>query len=301
MKEQQITTQVPDTQLANTEVTETLQEKAVGTNDTSKEEVVTEATTEASNKTTDVASENVDNNVQEVDELKKRLKEYELREEESKNLSERLGVPKDVSPELMQAEQQLLMVNNQAQQAYISLCNEYGVDYRPEKIEASANELANKDPKKYYDLLYKLNQLDTAVSAKRQEVDNFVRAKQYEQAVAKYNQALQASPAMASALNAYLGGQQGDPRVLTEQFMNLVVPMYQEAITYGKLLAEQQAVNNQANPAEILNNNTMTSNSSYATTGPKIYTIAEIEKMDDATFAKNEAEITRQYRAGLIK
>lgn len=302
MEEQQITTEVTDTQLAHTETTETPQEIAVGTDGTENQEVVTEATTEASNEINEVAPEQVvDNTAPDVDELRQRLKEYELRDEETKNLSERLGLSGNINPELMQAEQLLLQVNNQAQQAYINLCNEFGVDYRPEKIEASASELASKDPKKYYDLLYKLNQLDANVTQQRTQVESFLRVKQTEQAAMKYKDLLNASPKLNQALEMYLNQTHIAPQQAVEQFMQIATPLCQEMFNMGKMFAQQEALKKTESPAQVLNNNTMSQTATYATQSPKVFTNDEIAKMDLATYAKYRDEIDRQAAQGLIK
>lgn len=237
-----------------------------------------------------------------VNDLKRQLEEYRLKEEELKNLSQRLGTDKQGDVQIAAAYQQLDIVNNQAQQAYIQLCNEFGVDYRPDRIEASAKELLEKNPQGYYDLQYRLNQLDTIVENKRAEVNNFIHARQMETAKAKYEQVLNASPAMASAMNAYLGANQGhNPIELMDGFMELATPMYREAFEYGKLYAQQEAMKANNQPANILNNNTIVNNTGYTAEAPKVFTRAEIANMDDRTFAKYEKEIDRQYKAGLIK
>lgn len=238
----------------------------------------------------------------EMNDLKRQLEEYRLKEEELKNLSQRLGTDKQGDVQIAAAYQQLDIVNNQAQQAYIQLCNEFGVDYRPDRIEASAKELLEKNPQGYYDLQYRLNQLDTIVENKRAEVGNFIHARQMETARAKYEQVLNASPAMASAMNAYLGANQGhNPIELMDGFMELATPMYREAFEYGKLYAQQEAMKANNQPANILNNNTIVNNTGYTAEAPKLFTRAEIANMDDATFAKYEKEIDRQVKAGLIK
>ena len=238
----------------------------------------------------------------EMNDLKRQLEEYRLKEEELKNLSQRLGTDKQGDVQIAAAYQQLDIVNNQAQQAYIQLCNEFGVDYRPDRIEASAKELLEKNPQGYYDLQYRLNQLDTIVENKRAEVGNFIHARQMETARAKYEQVLNASPAMASAMNAYLGANQGhNPIELMDGFMELATPMYREAFEYGKLYAQQEAMKANNQPANILNNNTIVNNTGYTAEAPKLFTRAEIANMDDATFAKYEKEIDRQAKAGLIK
>lgn len=238
----------------------------------------------------------------EMNDLKRQLEEYRLKEEELKNLSQRLGTDKQGDVQIAAAYQQLDIVNNQAQQAYIQLCNEFGVDYRPDRIEASAKELLEKNPQGYYDLQYRLNQLDTIVENKRAEVGNFIYQRQMQTAQAKYNQVLNASPAMANAMNAYLGANQGyNPIELMDGFMELATPMYREAFEYGKLYAQQEAMKAAQQPAQVLNNNTITTNTTHSVDLPTTLTLADVEKMDVKTYAKNAALIDKLYAEGKLK
>lgn len=238
----------------------------------------------------------------EMNELKRQLEEYRLKEEELKNLSQRLGTDKQGDVQIAAAYQQLDIVNNQAQQAYIQLCNEFGVDYRPDRIEASAKELLEKNPQGYYDLQYRLNQLDTIVENKRAEVGNYIYQRQMQTAQAKYNQVLNASPAMANAMNTYLGANQGhNPIELMDGFMELAGPMYKEAFEYGKLYAQQEAIKANQQPANVLNNNTITTNTTHSVDLPTSLTLADVEKMDVKTYAKNAALIDRLYAEGKLK
>lgn len=246
---------------------------------------------EPSNKTSD-----------DVTELRRQLDEYKLKEEELLNLSQRLGTDKQGDTQIAAAYQQLEIVNNQAQQAYIQLCNEFGVDYRPDKIEASAKELLEKNPQGYYDLQYRLNQLDTIVENKRAEVGNFIYNRQLQAANNKYANVLNASPAMKEALNAYMGVNRNiNPIEAMDGFMNLAAPMYREAFEYGKLYAQQEAIKAAQQPKEILNNNTIATSTSHTIDTPPTLTLADVEKMDVKTYAKNAALIDKLYAEGKLK
>ena len=246
---------------------------------------------EASNETSD-----------DVTELRRQLDEYKLKEEELLNLSQRLGTDKQGDTQIAAAYQQLEIVNNQAQQAYIQLCNEFGVDYRPDRIEASAKELLEKNPQGYYDLQYRLNQLDTIVENKRAEVGNFIYHRQLQAANNKYANVLNASPAMKEALNAYMGVNRNiNPIEAMDGFMNLAAPMYREAFEYGKLYAQQEAIKAAQQPKEILNNSTIATSTSHTIDTPPILTLADVEKMDVKTYAKNAALIDKLYAEGKLK
>lgn len=252
---------------------------------------------EDKNSTTDLTEGSED-----INDLKRQLEEYKLKEEELKNLSQRLGTDKQGDIQIAAAYQQLDIVNNQAQQAYIQLCNEFGVDYRPDKIEASAKELLEKNPQGYYDLQYRLNQLDNIVESKRAEVGNYIYQRQMDTARAKYNQVINASPALAQAMNAYIGANQGhNPIELMDGFMELATPMYREAFEYGKLYAQQEAMKAAQQPKEVLNNNTIVNNTSHSVDLPTTLTLADVEKMDVKTYAKNAALIDKLYAEGKLK
>ena len=70
-----------------------------------------------------------------VEELQAKIKEYEVRDEEDRKLRETLGI-QDVDQQtfnLMNMDQQIV---NVGKQEYIRLCNEYGIDANPSKIDA---------------------------------------------------------------------------------------------------------------------------------------------------------------------
>lgn len=311
-----------NTNIVNTGVDTTVDSGATEQVNTTQENTAVEGTTENVHKnpvegpTTDVNNtEGINTQVDDknattdqldtsndVNVLKRQLEEYRLKEEELKNLSQRLGTDKQGDIQIAAAYQQLDIVNNQAQQAYIQLCNEFGVDYRPDRIEASAKELLEKNPQGYYDLQYRLNQLDTIVENKRAEVGNYIYQRQMQTARAKYDNVLNASPAMANAMNAYLGANQGhNPIELMDGFMELATPMYREAFEYGKLYAQQEAIKAAQQPAQVLNNSTITNNTSHSVDLPTTLTLADVEKMDVKTYAKNAALIDKLYAEGKLK
>lgn len=239
---------------------------------------------------------------EDIELLKKQLDEYKLKEEEVKQLSSRLGTTNFRDMQIFEANKQLDIIDNQAQQAYISLCNQYGVDYRPDKIEASANELKSKDPQAYYDLNYKLNQLDNVVNQQRNEIQNFVRNREIQLSAQKYNKVLNASPVLRQQLNNYLTTvNPANPSKDIDMFMQIAQSIQAEAFEYGKLFAQQEAKKVETSPETILNNNSIVQGSNGGTTtGAKPLTMADIEKMDLATYSKYATEIDRLRSEGRL-
>ena len=199
----------------------------------------------------------------------------------------------------MEAIKQRDIIDNQAQQAYVKLCNKYGVDYRAENIEASAKALKEKDPQAYYDLQYELGQLDNIVNEKRGVIDNFITQKQVQTSLSKYGQLLNASPTLKQQLNSYLNTVPlTDPVNQIDTFMQMATAIQREAIEIGKILAQQQA--QAQSPANVLNNSVMAQQTSYSATPPKTWTRQEIAAMSDKEFAKYEKEIDRAVREGRV-
>lgn len=234
-----------------------------------------------------------------VEALQKQVQEYQAKEQETRELLSRLGTGGNTDIQVLEAIKQRDIIDNQAQQAYVKLCNKYGVDYRAENIEASAKALKEKDPQAYYDLQYELGQLDNIVNEKRGVIDNFITQKQVQTSLNKYGQLLNASPALKQQLNSYLNTVPlTDPVNQIDTFMQMATAIQREAIEIGKILAQQQA--QAQSPANVLNNSVMAQQTSYAATPPKTWTRQEIAAMSDKEFAKYEKEIDRAVREGRV-
>lgn len=234
-----------------------------------------------------------------VEALQKQVQEYQAKEQETRELLSRLGTDGNTDTQVLEAIKQRDIIDNQAQQAYVKLCNKYGVDYRAENIEASAKALKEKDPQAYYDLQYELGQLDNIVNEKRGVIDNFITQKQVQTSLSKYGQLLNASPALKQQLNSYLNTVPlTDPVNQIDTFMQMATAIQREAIEIGKILAQQQA--QAQSPANVLNNSVMAQQTSYAATPPKTWTRQEIAAMSDKEFAKYEKEIDRAVREGRV-
>ena len=238
---------------------------------------------------------------EDIEHLKKQLDEYRLRDEEINQLSERLGTNKIQDVQIFEANKQLDILDNQAQQAYINLCNQFGVDYRPDKIEASANELKAKDPQAYYDLNYRLGQLDSTVTKQRQQVQEFIRNREIAISLDKYRNILTASPALNQQLNSYLqASNTANPTQDIDMFMNMAQAIQKEAFEYGKLFAQQEFNKAKSSPAEVLNQSSMVQNGVGTTGNMKPLTMSEIEKMDLATYSKYAAQIDKLRLEGKL-
>lgn len=245
---------------------------------------------------------NLPNVEEDINSLKQQLEEYRLRDEEVRQLSERLGTNKVPDVQIFEAQRNLDILDNQAQQAYITLCNQFGVDYRPDKIEASANELKAKDPQKFYELQNRIEKLDSLVTQKRNEANQFIRQRELNLALAKHQQILNASPMLQQQLNSYLRNANIDnPMQQIDMFVDMAQAIQREAFEYGKIFSQQENLKQQQNPNNVLNNTVMATNQSYSGQAPKIFTRAEIANMSQSEFEKYEKEIDQAVREGRIR
>lgn len=303
MEEQQ-TSVVENNGVENSVPVEVPEENAqVETTQTNVEGDVTNNQTEVSNESVKAneISQDTPNAQEDITSLKKQLEEYRLKEEEINQLSNRLGTNNVSDYQIFEANKQLDILDNQAQQAYIALCNQFGVDYRPEKIEASANELKSKDPQAYYDLNYRLSQLDATVNQQRAQVTNFIRNREIQIAMDKYRPILNASPMLSQQLNNYLQtAHPANPVQDIDMFISMAQSIQREAFEYGKLFAQQEANKATQNPQEILNSNSIVQNSNGATGTMKPLTLSDIEKMDLATYSKYAAQIDKLRLEGKL-
>lgn len=222
-----------------------------------------------------------------------RLAEYEVKEKELNDLKGRLGVQDTVQDnQVFSAQQQLAIVENQAQQEYIRLCNEYGVDYRPDKIDASGKELLEKDPKAFYELRFKLEGLNNQIEAKRNEVTNFIQQREFNAAFERNKQIFETSPAISKVVKEYVDAGLSPNEI--DKVVASGLSIAQEAYEMGRraALAEKQAVS----PAKVLNNNTISQQTqSTPVVENKPFTLEDIANMDVATYKAHEKEIDKLF------
>jgi hypothetical protein len=230
------------------------------------------------------------------DEIQKkldRLAEYEVKEKELSDLKDRLGVKDTIQDnQVFSAQQQLAIVENQAQQEYIRLCNQYGVDYRPDKIDASGKELLEKDPKAFYELRYQLEGLNNQIEAKRNEVNAFVTQRELNAAYERNKQVFEASPAISRVVKEYVdaGASPADIDGIVRSGLSIA----QEAYEMGR----QAALNEKAkvDPAKVLNNNTISQQSqSTPVVENKPFTLEDVANMDIETYKAHQKEIDKLF------
>lgn len=128
------------------------------------------------------------------EELARKLKEYELKEQEQEALKRRLGLDDSYDNDeanLINMEQAII---NRGKRQYLDLCTKYGVDANPDTIEQTVQNLKLTDPAKGFQLERDIENLSYRVNAQKNEIVNY----QYQNSLNKfYNEnieLLQASP-----------------------------------------------------------------------------------------------------------
>ena len=228
------------------------------------------------------------------EEIQKRLdklKEYEVKDNELNELRNRLGSQAPQDNTIFQARQQLAMVENLAQQEYIKLCNEYGVDYRPDMIDKSSQVLKEKDPQAYYDLKYKLNNICDGLEAKRNEVEGFVNRYELNNAIERHRKIFDTSPAVSTVMDGLLKEGFVTAANMDTVIQNYMMPIMREAYEAGR----QSAAQTPPSPAKVLNNSVITQQQATPLPQKQQFTLDEIASMDSATYKKYQAEIDKLF------
>ena len=234
-----------------------------------------------------------------IEELQSKLKQYEIREEEDRLLREQLGL-NDVDSQTynyMNIDQQIV---NEGKQVYLRLCNEFGVDANPEKIDASVEELKKTDPAKAYEFQRRFEQLGQEVEYKRHAVQQQNAVYEINKFEQDYSQLLQAAPALNNIMAQYIQAYGANTTNMYGQLKNvidIILPAYQEAFNAGKQYALQDRAKKDTSGVQggvaVANTQTYTPST--------IFTREQIAKMSSEEFAKYEKQIQQQMLEGKIQ
>ena len=233
-----------------------------------------------------------------VEELQAKIKEYEVRDEEDRKLRETLGL-QDVDQQtynLMNMDQQIV---NMGKQQYLRLCNEYGIDANPDKIDASVKVLKETDPAKGFEFERRFEQLGNEVVGRRQAVQQQTAAYEVSKFQNDFNQILNASPALTNVMAQYIQANGPTPNMYGQlhNVMDIILPVYQEAYNAGKQFALQDKVKSDTSAVQggVATQNTQTYSSS------PVFTRDQIKHMSTEEFAKHEKAIMQQMLEGKIQ
>ena len=236
-----------------------------------------------------------------AEELKAKLREYEVREEEDRVLREKLGL-KDIDQatyNYMNLDQQIV---NEGKQVYLRLCNEYGIDANPDKIDASVEALKQSDPAKAYEFQRKFESLGNEVTNRRQAVqqqNTYYEVQKFER---DYNDIIQASPALNNVLTQYVQTynpmQGGDVYGQLKGVVDILMPCYQEAFEAGKRFALGDKAKRDTTPVQ---GGVAAGGGTNTYVAGTTFTREQIKNMSPAEFAKNEVAIKQAMIEGKIQ
>ena len=283
---------------------QTEQVNDVNTVDTTQTQVANEETTNSNpdeNSNQEQTTENNEQTTQQptVEELQAKLKEYEVREEEDKLLRERLGL-QDIDQQTynyMNLDQQIV---NKGKQDYLRLCNEYGIDANPDKIDASVNELKQKDPYKGFEFERKFEQLGKSIEQSRQAVQQQNAYYEVNKFANDYGKILQASPALNNVMTQYVqsyGSNSPDMYNELKSVMDIIIPVCQEWYNAGKQNALQEKAKSDTSGVQ---GGVATANTTTYSAGQE-FTREQIGRMSPEEFAKNEKVIRQAMIEGKIR
>jgi len=252
------------------------------------------------NSNTEQASETKETNEQAeltTEQMKSKLKEYELREEEDRLFREKLGMD-DIDSrtyDYMNMDQQIV---NKGKQMYLKLCNEYGVDADPSKIDASVEALKQTDPAKAYEFQRRFESLGNDVASKRNAVQQENAYYEINKFSNEYNGLLSASPALNNIMTQYVQSSNNLSNMYGQlkNVMDIVLPAYQEAFEAGKRFALQDKARQDTSPVSGGIATATTQTYSPGST----FTREQISRMSTEEFSKHEKEIYQQMMEGKI-
>ena len=233
-----------------------------------------------------------------LEELKAKISQYELRDEEDRMLRERLGI-QDVDQrtfDYMNIDQQIV---NEGKQVYLRLCNEYGIDANPDRIDASIQELMKTDPAKAYEFQRRFDNLSNEVVARRQEVQNQNAVYEVNKFENDYNSILTASPTISRIMQEYVQnyGTRGNIYNQLQSVMGIIMPAYQEAFNAGRMYALEDKAKKDTSPVQ---GGVATAQTNTYQPG-QVFTREQIKRMSPEEFAKNEKFIQQQMVEGKIQ
>lgn len=234
-----------------------------------------------------------------TEELQKKLKEYELREEERKAIAQRLGVEENVEPDLLNLQSISLQLENAANSEILRACNEYGIDANPERMAESLEKLKAEDPGKYYAFIDRAK----TISGNFQRQQYEIAQANYNHGVKKYiseNQTLvETIPEFGKIINEYCIANQGSPYIYDE--LNNITDMAISLIRSGVELGQAYAMQNKAKTDTSSVQGGVGTAQTPVYTSEKIWSRDEIKRMSSDDFAKNESAIMKAYSEGRIQ
>ena len=248
---------------------------------------------------TEVPPTDTQNTAVDQQELDRRLREYELQQQEQQILRQRLGIDNNVSDDkvsLINMEQQVI---NQGKTAYLDLCNRYGIDSNPDTLDAKVAELKRTDPAKGYEFERAVERLTDNVNSKKQQIAQYQYNNSVSQFAREYGEVLNASPALNNALTQVAQANYNNPYVYEalKGTMDYLTAIYAEAYQYG----QKSRTIDDARKDTTGVQGSITKDINQTTPATKTFTAHDIANMSQSEFEKNYDTIMKLYAEGKIQ
>ena len=233
------------------------------------------------------------------EELDRRLREYELDKTEREALRNRLGLNENLSQEDVEYISLEQQVTNRGKMAYLDLCNAYGVDSDPRRIDDSLAKLKATDPAKGYEFQRHLENLTQDVTAQKQNIMFHKSEAGAQKFFTEYGQVLQSSPMLAQTLSQVYQANRGNPNIYNQLKLTIdsLANVYREAYNYGRSFNAMNTAKTDTSGVEGSITETV---NQTAKNSPRKYTRADIKNMSQAEFERRHDEIMRMYANGEI-
>lgn len=273
--------------------------QADGPEDVVEDDAPDTETSEQSEQTSDAEDTDTTQKHGEMNEdLARRLKEYELHQEEQAMLRQRLGINDNVSDEEIYLANLEQSVVNRGHVAYLDLCNKFGVNADLDNLDATLEDLKKTDPAKGYEFERQVERLADQVTAKRNEITNT----RFNSGVAQFErdnaQVLSISPTLTNTLSQVVQANAGNPNIyqILNDTMAHIQAIYSEAFNYGKQYNSMETARRNTSGVE----GSITKDINQTTVNSNVMTRRQIERMSQAEFEKNYDAIMDAYAKGRI-
>lgn len=233
-----------------------------------------------------------------TEELEQRLKEYELREEERKNIAKRLGVD-DNEADILNLNSIEAQVENKANAVFVRMCSDYGVDANPANLQASLEQLKANDPAKYYDFVDKAKGINAELQQQKAQIANATFTYNVNKYVQENQQLIDNIPAFKKIVSDYCVANQGSPYIYND--LNNIREMALGLIRSGIEIGQASALQQKAKTDTTAVSGGVAVNQTPVYTSDKVWTRAEIDRMSTDEFAKHEKAIMQAYAEGKIQ
>lgn len=241
-------------------------------------------------------TQNTEVNQQELD---RKLREYEIQQQEQQALRQRLGIDDNVSDEQVSLINMEQRVVNQGKTAYLDLCNKYGVDSNPATLDATVAELKKTDPAKGYEFERAVERLTEDINNKKAQIANYQYNSSVQQFAREYGEVLNASPSLNNALTQVAQANYNNPYIYEtlKGTMDYLTAIYSEAYQYG---LQNKAIEDAKKDTSGVEGSITKDINQYQPTS-KTFTAQDIANMSQSEFEKNYDTIMRLYAEGKIQ